>query len=257
MAKSDNRVSRAARAGFTLMELMVVVGIIGILAGLVSTAMVRMMRQAAKSRTDNQIAQIRSAIMEYRHDYGRWPVPDDNNQYMPQEFIDSGDNRGTWKLKFCSKNQKRKIADDNSAVVERLLRTQKTGSGRPKRDILDLHGFSGGITSDREYDDVSDSSSASATYTAWSDAWELSEPDDEGLVHKRAPTLVWKQTQYYCDECKRYNTDNRCKHRDCPYYKEHSSFRRLPSAARREVAKPFYIMFDYSNDRVLVQRNPE
>ena len=243
--------SGRSASGFTLMELLVVVAIVGILAGLVSTAMVRMMRQAARSRTDNQISQIYAAIMEYRHTYGKWPVPDTD---VPTEFIDSGDRRGIWKLKYCTKG-KSKAVDDNAAVIEFLLRTGNTGAGRPKRDILDLHGFSG---VDSNSSTVKDSKNASsATYTEWGDAWEMSEPDDEGLIHDKVPTLVWKDRQYYCDVCENFSTTPLCKRQSCNYYKEHKAYRKLSSSSVREVAKPFYIMFDFSNDRALVQRNPE
>lgn len=252
MAMQNARTRRRAAAGFTLMELMVVVGIVAILAGLVSTAMVRMMRQAANSRTDNQIAQIYAAIMEYRHDFGKWPVPDGD---IPQEYRDRDDRRGIWKLKYCSSNMK-KVAGDNSKVVEFLIKTKSGGAGRPKRDILDLHGFSG-VDVGRDDRVQSGNDNTSATYSEFHDAWELSKPDDDGQTHGNVPLLVWKQRQYYCSECKRYSTSDRCKNKDCSYYKDNNAYRKLPSSSVREVAKPFYIMFDFSNDRVLVQRNPE
>lgn len=238
---------RRRRAGFTLMELMVVVAIVAILAGLVSTAVVNVMHQAASSRIDNQIARLQAAILQYRHDYSRWPIPE---RAVPTE-VPTGS--GVWKLKYCSRGLGG-AADDNSAVVEYLLHTSKSGSGRPPRDILDLHGFSA-VAATNEALSVKNGVK-SKSYEDWGDAWAMSEPDDDNR-HKNAPTLVWRDRMYYCDSCGEYNATPMCRHRSCPYFKSHQAFRKLPSSSRREVAKPFYIMFDFSNDRVLVQRNPE
>ena len=244
---SSRREIRRRAAGFTLMELMVVVAIIAILAGLVSTAVVNVMRQAASSRINNQIARIQAAIMQYRHDFSRWPIPE---RAVPEE-VPKGS--GVWKLKYCSKGLGG-AADDNSAVVEFLLHTTRSGAGRPPRDLLDLHGFSGASATNETMN--TKNGVKSRAYADWGDAWAMSEPDEENR-HKNAPTLVWKDSMYYCDECGEYNADPMCRRRSCPYFKNHQAFRKLPSSSRREVAKPFYIMFDFSNDRVLVQRNPE
>ena len=243
---SSNR-ERRRRSGFTLMELMVVVAIVAILAGLVSTAVVNVMHQAASSRIDNQIARLRAAIMQYRHDFSRWPVPE---RAVPVE-VPKGS--GVWKLKYCSKGLGG-AADDNSAVVEFLLHTSKSGEGRPPRDILDLHGFSGVMSTNEVLE--TKSGVTSKAYEDWGDAWAMSEADDEGR-HSTVPTLVWKDRMYYCDSCGNYNDSPMCRRRSCPYFKNHKAFRKLPSSSRREIAKPFYIMFDFANDRVLVQRNPE
>lgn len=237
----------ARRSGFTLMELMVVVAIIAILAGLVSSAVVNVMRQASKSRVDSQIARIQAAIMQYRHDFSTWPIP---KSAVPEETPKGS---GVWKLKYCSRGMGG-AKGDNSDVVELLLHTSASGAGRPARDILDLHGFSAVDSASEELDTKSGASSKS--YTGWGDAWEMSEADEDGK-HKKAPTLVWKDYLYYCDSCGNYNDSSVCKRRSCPYFKSKKAFRKLPSSSRREVAKPFYIMFDFSNDRVLVRRYPE
>lgn len=237
--------SNGSENGFTLMELMVVVAIVAVLAGLLSTAMVSIMRQAASSRTDNQIAQIHSAIMEYRHDFGHWPVPDGD---IPQKY------GGYWKLKYCSKGMGGCIAD-NSSVVEYLLETKATGAGRPKRDLLDIHGFSG-VASTNTVSSADRSKNKSLIYEDWGDAWAMSKADDSGL-HSKIPTLVWKDRQYRCPDCQVYSNEKRCKNTDCEYYKTHHAYRKLHNNDLRDVARPFYVMFDFTNDRVLVQRNPE
>lgn len=239
---------RASR-GFTLMELMIVVAIVAVLAGLVSTAVVRIMRQAAKNRVENQMAQIRAAVMEYRHDFGRWPIPP-GGKWKP---VQTGG--GYWKLKFCSENMGG-CQGDNSVVLEMLLDTGKTGEGYTKRDLIDIHGFSGVMSTNEVSDAEEKRTRTSQTYATWGDAWAMSEPDGEG-VHKKIPTLVWKDKVYYCRLCGGYYQNNRCTNRGCDYFKERHAFRKLPASDMREVAKPFYIAFEFDNDRAIVQKYPE
>ena len=62
-----------SRHGFTLLELMVVMAILAILAGLGAGGYRLARRSAKEGRAKAEIEQLRTALEEYRVEYGRYP----------------------------------------------------------------------------------------------------------------------------------------------------------------------------------------
>lgn len=222
---------RSARGGFTLIELLAVVAVIGILAALLSSAIVHMMKQAEKNRNANNADILRSAIVAYRHDEGHWPVPDNAE---PKKDVAGSGNYG---LRYKS---------DNALIVERLI---KMGSGK-NRDRLDLHGFSAPA------DENAKETIGRNKEVVWAetrDAWAASEPSAGG-AHRVAPTLVWMDSQYWCPKCETFQTSTKCENDSCEWYKEKGVRYRLKKTDVRRCAKPYTILFDFTNDRVSVSQ---
>jgi len=66
--------------GLTLMELLVTIAIIGILAALLIPATMNMRLKAAQTKAQAARATLKTAILNYHAEYGKWPVP---NQLGP------------------------------------------------------------------------------------------------------------------------------------------------------------------------------
>ncbi len=62
-----------SRGGFTLVELLVVVAILGILMALLSGAIVKSVNNARIRRREAECRSLEVGIVNYRHDYNRWP----------------------------------------------------------------------------------------------------------------------------------------------------------------------------------------
>ncbi len=69
------------RDGFTLLELLVVMAIIAILAGLGAKGYRLAKRTAKESRAKAEIEKIRTALEEYRVEYGAYPVQDSGGSF--------------------------------------------------------------------------------------------------------------------------------------------------------------------------------
>ncbi len=92
------RLSAAHRAvrtrhGFTLVELLVVVAILGILMGLLSGAIVRSVNNARQRRREAEMSSLEVGIMNYWHDYNRWPHVHSEQQHG-----------GQWDPSYTSRN---------------------------------------------------------------------------------------------------------------------------------------------------------
>lgn len=98
---------RRGRRGVTLLELLVVLVLIGILAGLLLPATQLIRQRARVARAEGEARNLRNAIMAYHHEYQRWPVPGQDEQYLGGTF------------------------NDNRQIVERL----RTGHSGNPRDI--------------------------------------------------------------------------------------------------------------------------
>ena len=73
------------KLGFTLVELMVVVAVIGILAGLLSAAIAKAAANAKRQRRETEVRVLEDAIVNYRNDYNKWPMPDEFRKQYLQE----------------------------------------------------------------------------------------------------------------------------------------------------------------------------
>lgn len=67
--------SYGQQSGFTLIEMLVVIVIIGILMGMLGTALYKSKYAAKKAQAAAEIKTLASALRNYRHEYGRWPLP--------------------------------------------------------------------------------------------------------------------------------------------------------------------------------------
>ena len=60
--------------GFTLIELLMVLLIIGLLLGLISSGLLKARQNATRKQRDIECLTLKTAILNYRHEYGRWPI---------------------------------------------------------------------------------------------------------------------------------------------------------------------------------------
>ncbi len=71
---------RYRRQGLTLVELLIVVAIMGILLGLLSGAIKHTVTNARKKKIEAERATLSAAIINFWHDYGRWPHEEGQEQ---------------------------------------------------------------------------------------------------------------------------------------------------------------------------------
>lgn len=69
------KLNRDRTSGFTLMEMLVVVGVLAILMGLLAPAILKTFKVASSKKTLMEAQSLQSAIVEYWHDQGSWPLP--------------------------------------------------------------------------------------------------------------------------------------------------------------------------------------
>ena len=139
---------RSRASGFTLIELLLVIAVIGILSGLLFSGVFGVTRRANEKRNENNRKLLLAAIMEYRHDVGKWPIPDEDaaSSKARTESYDNGTStqhkKVVWTLTYGKTDADGKILEpgDNSVVVEHLL-TGKVGSKATRKDYLDLRTF--------------------------------------------------------------------------------------------------------------------
>lgn len=91
--RSQEKINRRRRHGFTLVELMVVVIVIGVLAALIVPTFFGRIGQSKQAVAKQKIASLSTAITLFYQDYGRFPValeelvvkPDDvpDDKWMP------------------------------------------------------------------------------------------------------------------------------------------------------------------------------
>jgi len=120
---------RQSRRGFTLVELLIVVAIIGVLLGLLSGAIKHSVTNARKKKIEAERATLTTAIINYWHDYGRWP----HEEGQEQTKVDRTDrNEVPVRLRYYGSN--------NWRVFNRLV-SKNTKENPLGKAYLDESGF--------------------------------------------------------------------------------------------------------------------
>lgn len=245
--------------GFTLIELLIVIAIVGILAGLVSSAIVVVMKSATEKRIESNAERLKAAIVEYWHDMGRWPLPDNAKPKLEKSGTkkkdmllnsltgDDGDNRED-AFRYVMV-----YSGNNGDVVNRLLETMLP-DGQTIKTFIDLHGFT---VPTEEYKDK------------WP-ALEVVDAFEAHEANKDAPmVLSYFASFVVCPHCKRYylrNGATGCSYDgdhngkpDCTYYEENEKaykFTDQELSSPIKGALPYVIKFDLNNNVVDVQSDP-
>ena len=139
--------ARGAR-GFTLVELLLVIAVIGILAGFLFNAVFGVTKQANEKRNENNRLLLQAAIMEYRHDVGKWPIPDKDasaSRAQTEEYQVAGEKnfrkRVVWKQTYGAIDVNGVLLGSNNDVIVEHLLNGKVGSKETKKSYIDLRPF--------------------------------------------------------------------------------------------------------------------
>lgn len=231
------------RNGFTLIELLVVIAIIGILAALLSGAILNVFGAANRSRNDSNAHRLEAAIIEYWHDMGEWPMPNDKSKVVITKS--GGETTLVDGTKDYTYSYKMRFDKDNDKVVSLLLGADFNGH---KKDFLDLHGFATTV------DAAPASWPAKATVDAWL-AYRGEAVDEESgktIPKRTSPLLVYREDFYECPHCSGFFSRPLCTNTKCPFYTENETGYRMSSTDRVSAAKPYVIEFDLKNKKVTV-----
>jgi prepilin-type N-terminal cleavage/methylation domain-containing protein len=253
------------RSGFTIMELLIVVCIIGILAGLVIGSATKLVGSAVEKRNKANAARLRAAIVEYWHDMGKWPVPDDATPRLASAGKleasygdESGDEETVYKYLI--------VYDiHNDVVVGKLLDAElptPDGGKKISKTFIDLHGFSTPTKTNPTATDV--------FVPEVSDAWEVrngSARDEDGApVPARSDTVLCFFTKaMQCPHCEGWTlpSTTECPNDGCPFLGDAANdwrkdkfryrFTKEDRNKARAVGCPFTITFDLDNNDVRVE----
>lgn len=258
---------------FTLIELLIVICIIGILAGLVSTAILKITRTAVEKRNQNNAKRLEAAIMEYWHDMGRWPIPEDIKPVLKksgQKIVDwQGDKNSDanktagYAFTVVFKGDKQ-FKRDNSEVVEKLMNALLPDKMTHK-DFLDLHGFS------VPAEDPVSKWPTSALVDAF-DAYNGNATDADGneLQARKKPVLAYQAAFIECPHCGHaysvadgretcnFDGDGDGKP-DCTYFQQNQKVYYFSKEDRKHpirLALPYTIEIDLANNTVTVEADP-
>ena len=257
------------RSGFTLMELLIVICIIGILAGLVVGGAVRLIGSAVEKRNKTNADRLRAAIVEFWHDTGKWPVPDNAKPVLSNAgsvTTSVGENDEEHSKDVFSYQ----IVLDyrNSIVVGKLLEHELEkpdgGSGGPTKTFLDLHGFS--APAGDAYKPKKDDLFVHEVVDAWG-AWKGTESNEEGETVGPVPDpiLCFFGKVVRCPHCGGYDAPSttECSNDNCPFLGDAAGDWTKPKYRYRYTSEdkgraepvgiPFTITFDLDNNDVRVE----
>ncbi len=256
-------------SGFTLVELLFVIAIIGVLAGLLGTAILQANKTATKVRSENNAEVLRSAIVEYWHDFNKWPV---DAKILKEKISKIEKQQGSGATVAGSdkasgrRNYSVSFYEDNNEVVKNLLDVKAPGGAR--KTYLDLKGFvtpteTGLSAKDYPTTDTVDAYQAYSG-TALSDDINASERQ---VTKRTEPVLLFLTSINKCPHCGALAAGKTCPNKTDDYAKSHDlgsacSFyesNEYPYVFRRrdrvEGAKPYTIKFDFNDNTVSVETN--
>ena len=250
---------KTLRSGFTLIELLIVIAIVGILAGLVSSAIVVVMKSANEKRIQSNADRLQAAIMEYWHDKGQWPIPEnaepklENTGHKKKNAADrttyaedpsAFDDTFSYVLSYSG---------NNDEVVSRLLDVMLPDQQTVKT-FVDLHGFT---VPAKDF-------GQKWPATEVVDAFEARSADSSHPM-----ILSYFADFVVCPECKRYylrNGATSCTYDgdgngkpDCKFYEDNKlAYKFTESELSHPIrgALPYVIKFDLNNNVVIVQSDP-
>ena len=243
--------------GFTLIELLIVIAIVGILAGLVSSAIVVVMKSATEKRIASNGERLKAAIVEYWHDMGRWPIPENAEPVLEtsgrkrKDVLSTSTDPSAYETTY---SYVLSFSGNNDEIVSRLIdallpdnQTQKT--------FVDLHGYT-------------------VPVPGFNGKWPAFEVVDAYEAHEADPStpliLCYFADFVYCRHCKRYylrngatgcsydgNSDGKP---DCTYYEENNLAYKFTDDDFQHCAMrgalPYVIWFDLNNNVVDVRSDP-
>lgn len=253
--------------GFTLIELLVVVAVIGILIGVLFHGVFGVTKVSNKKRNANNAQLVEAAIMEYRHDMGKWPIPDEDATGATAKTQETGSGSGSsnarkrknivWTLVYGEVDGSTgSVKGKNNDVVVEYLLNGKLGAKKADKKYLDLHTFTtteDGTASKYMVEGTEETVSA---YEWWRDHGG----NGKGLA------LVYRAKFVQCPVCKKYveQPNGQCDSRTCHDTEQNPdagdsapshifSERELSHAV--EGALPYKITFDFVNSAVKVETN--
>lgn len=247
--------------GFTLVELLLVIAVIGILSALLFNGVFSATKQANRKRSANNGNLLRAAIMEYRHDTGRWPIPAGDFDNVTSKTTETKVPGAKKKRKEVSsrlvygnvRSDGTLDGPNNDVVVECLLNGRVGSTDTPKR-YLDLRPF---ITTEGGNETAYLTDATTETKSAY-DAWRNG--NEARQAGKNLP-LVYRDSFLRCPVCGKINfaDADRCRNNGCedPETGVPRVFTKGDRASLIKGALPYKITFDFVNKTCSVEYSPD
>lgn len=250
--------------GFTLVELLLVIAVIGILAGLLFNAVFGVTKQANEKRNESNRQLLQAAIMEYRHDVGKWPVPDRDasaTQAKTEEYKVSGGKfrkRVLWTLTYGAIDGNGVVVGNNNDVIVEHLVNGKVGSQETKKSYIDLRPF---LTTEKGTETRYLTEETEETMSA-------DEAKRNGTSDRKAGKhipLVYRAQFVKCPVCKTYQTEGQingnygsCVNKGCHDTEANPDdgadsapahyFSKAEIKNKTNMALPYKVTFDFVNN---------
>lgn len=189
------------RSGFTLIELLLVIGVIGILSGILFSGVLSVTGQANEKRIANNAKLLQAAIMEYRHDNNRWPIPENATATATKTHLKvPGTNSSRvgvkWNITYGQVDDKtrRLSGEGNDKVVEYLVDARVGGPNGAKKTYIDLRPF---ITATEDAADEWPTEDTEPAFDAYRNA---SKNEQTGRISRPIP-LLYRRKFVKCPAC--------------------------------------------------------